>query len=468
MSADVYYADATELAEKIRTKALSPVEVVRAHLERIETVNPKINAVVTLADDAMEQAQKATNAVASGASLGPLHGVPFTAKDCFDSQGVRTTRGSLIFADLVPAIDATAVRRLKEAGGILLGKTNLPEFALRAETFNKVFDRTLNPWNLERTTGGSSGGETAAIAAGLSPLGIGTDLGGSNRLPSHYCGIVGFKPTHGRIPLTGSWPELMCRHMHVGPICRTVRDAALALAVLAGPDNQDPYAVSAPMPLPGELRGDLNGLRVGFFQEGPFAPVDQEIQEVVAQAATTLGEMGCAVEPVEFDWKDRLAIAVCMDMVVAEGEHYLRPFVQGREDELTESIQGLLGLPLPALEDFLVSMDKRDLLAQDVGQFFANHDLLLCPTAPNTAHGHEAEELVIDGREAASGPGHAANITATFGLTGSPALSVPFGTSREGLPIGVQVVAHHFDEATLFRAATALEAAGVQGHPEIY
>ena len=259
----------------------------------------------------------------------------------------------------------------------------------------------------------------------------------------------------------------MCRHMHVGPISRTVRDAALALAVLSGPDNQDPYAVSAPVPVPEALGGEVKGLRVGFFQEGPFAPVAQEIQEVVAQAAATLEEMGCRVEPVEFDWKDRLAIDVCMAMVVAEGEHYLRPFIRGREEELCEAMQGLLGLPMASLEDLLVSMDKRDLLAQDMAQFFDRYDLLLCPTAPNTAHGHEAEKLIIDGREAAAGPGHAADITATFGLTGSPAISVPFGTSREGLPIGVQVVAQHFDETTLFRAAIALEAAGVQGHPEI-
>jgi aspartyl-tRNA(Asn)/glutamyl-tRNA(Gln) amidotransferase subunit A len=221
------------------------------------------------------------------------------------------------------------------------------------------------------------------------------------------------------------------------------------------------------MPLPQTLGGEVKGLRVGFFQEGPFAPVDREIQAAVAQAAAILQDMGCVVKEVEFAWKDRLAIDVCMAMVVAEGEHYLRSFVQGREEELTESIQGLLGLPLPPLEDFLVSMDKRELLAQDMAQFFETYDLLLCPTGPNTAHGHEAEKLIIDGQEAALGPGHAANITATFGLTGSPALSVPFGTSQEGLPIGVQVVVQHFDEATLLRAATALEAAGVQGHPEI-
>lgn len=467
MSQEIYCADATELAAKIRTKVLSPVEVMRAHLERIEAINPKINAVVTLAADALEQAQKAEDALMRGEIRGPLHGVPFTAKDCFDSQGLRTTRGSLIFSDLVPAADATALRRLREGGGILLGKTNLPEFALRAETSNKVFGRTLNPWNLERTAGGSSGGEAAAIAAGLSPLGIGTDLGGSNRLPSHYCGIVGFKPSHGRIPLTGSWPELMCRHMHVGPLARTVRDAALALALLAGPDNRDPYAVPPPMALTEEGDFAIQGLRVGYFQEGPFAPVEREIQQVVGRAAASLQDMGCVVEAVEFDWRERLAIDVCMAMVVAEGEYYLRALVQGREEELSASIQGLLGVPLPPLEDFLASLDKRELLARDMAQFFQHYDLLLCPTAPNTAHGHEAEKLLVDGQEAALGPGHAANITATFGLTGSPAISVPFATSREGLPIGVQLVAPHRDEATLLGAATALEQAGVQGRPEI-
>ena len=347
MSQEIYCADATELAAKIRTKVLSPVEVMRAHLERIEAINPKINAVVTLAADALEQAQKAEDALMRGEIRGPLHGVPFTAKDCFDSQGLRTTRGSLIFSDLVPAADATALRRLREGGGILLGKTNLPEFALRAETSNKVFGCTLNPWNLERTAGGSSGGEAAAIAAGLSPLGIGTDLGGSNRLPSHYCGIVGFKPSHGRVALTGSWPELMCRHMHVGPLARTVRDVALALALLAGPDNRDPYAVPAPMALPEEGDFAIQGLRVGYFQEGPFAPVEREIQQVVGRAAASLQDMGCVVEAVEFDWRERLAIDVCMAMVVAEGEYYLRALVQGREEELSASNQGLLGVPLP-------------------------------------------------------------------------------------------------------------------------
>lgn len=465
MTEDIYFADASEIAERIRTKSLSPVEVVRAHLDRIEQVNPKINAVVTLADDALEQARDAEKAVARGELRGPLHGVPFTAKDCFDTQGVKTTRGSRIFADLVPQIDATAVHRLKKAGGILLGKTNLPEFALSGETSNRVFDRTFNPWNRERTSGGSSGGEAAAISSGLSPLGIGTDLGGSNRLPAHYCGIVGFKPTHGCIPLSGSWPSLMCRHMHVGPLARSVRDAALAFSVMSGPDGLDPYALSWPLRQPGEWSGELNGLRVGCFQKGPFTPVAREIQETVERAASTLEAMGCLIEPVDFAWHDRFAIDICMDMVVTEVSHYLKPFIEGREHELSGSIQRLLALPEPALKDFLESMDKRDLIAQDMVQFFDQYDLLLCPTAPNLAHGHDAEKLIIDGQEVK--PSHAANITATFGLTGSPAISIPFGRSQESMPIGIQLVARHYDEATLFHATMALEATDRPNRPSV-
>ena len=352
MTDEIYFHDATHLATLIRTKQLSPVEAVQSHLDRIEAINPKINAIATLADNALEQARQAEAAAVKGEIHGPLHGVPVTAKDVFDTAGVRTTRGSLIFSDLVPETDATPVARLKSAGAILIGKTNTPEFALRAETTNRVFDRTLHPYDGDRTCGGSSGGEAAAIAAGLSPLGIGTDLGGSNRLPSHYCGVVGLKATHGRIPLTGSWPELMCRHMHVGPLCRTVRDAALALEVMSGPDNDDPFATPAPWSRPEPCSSDISGLRVGFFQVGPFAPVDPQIQEAVERAAAALEERGARVEPVDFDWQDRLAIDVCMDMVVGEGEHYLRPFIAGREDELSESIAGLLSLPLPPLEDF--------------------------------------------------------------------------------------------------------------------
>ena len=239
----IYYNDATALAALVRDGEVSPVEVVRAHLRRIEDVNGRLNAIVTLDDRAEDRAREAEAAAAAGALWGPLHGVPITVKDCVDTAGLRTTRGSRLFSDHVPAADATVVQRLTDAGAIVIGKTNMPEFALWWETDNVVFGRTENPWLQGRTPGGSSGGEAAAIASGMSPLGIGSDVGGSIREPANYCGIVGLKATHGRVPLTAHWPDVLLRFMHVGPMARTVRDVALALSVIAGPDGVDTYAV---------------------------------------------------------------------------------------------------------------------------------------------------------------------------------------------------------------------------------
>lgn len=451
------YVDATDLARRIRAKEVSPVEVMQEHLERIGSINSKINAIVVMNEAAMAQAQEAEAAIMRGERGGALHGVPFTAKEVFDTEGTRTTRGSLLFENRVPKADATSVRRLKEAGAILVGKTNCPEFALSAETVNDLFGRTTNPWNTARTSGGSSGGEAAAISAGLSPLGIGTDLGGSNRLPSHYCNTVGFKPTYGRIPLTGSWPEIMSRRMHVGPIARSVRDVGLALSVLSGPDGIDPYALNLPAPQLTGLDGSGPVLRVGFFTEEPFAPVDAEIQDVVTRAAAVLESLACTVEPVAFDWQDRLPIAFTLEMLVVEARHYFAPVVSGHEDRLSDSIKALLGAPRPTRSDYMKAMDKHQALARDLARFFGEYDLLLCPTAPNVAPAHDSAKLVIDGVSAEAS--HAANITCTFGMSGHPAISIPFGMSTDGLPIGVQLVAKHLDEEALLRAAAMLEAA---------
>ena len=455
MNSELVFSDATELAERIRSKDLSPVEVVQAHFDRTDSANPVINAVVVTNEAALDQARAAERAVMSGDPLGPLHGVPFSVKEVFDTKGIRSTRGSLLYADRVPDADATAVRRLKDAGGIVIGKTNCPEFALAAETVNDLFGRTLNPWNLDRTAGGSSGGEAAAISAGLSPLGIGTDLGGSNRLPSHYCNVVGYKPTHGLIPQTGAWPEIMSRRMHVGPIARSVRDIALSLFVMSGPDHVDPYALGQgidEMPWFGAL---LPPLRVGMMIEGPFEPVMGEVQDVVRKAGSALESLGCVVEEVGFDWHDRLPIDFTMDMLIVEADHYFEPFVEGRENDLSGSISALLNSPMPSMADYLTSMDKHESVSRDVTAFFACHDLLLLPTSPVTAPPHDSAELDVDGRTA--GAGHAANITATFGMTGHPAISVPFGMSSDGLPIGVQLAAGHLNDRLLLHAAAALE-----------
>ena len=462
MSEEIFYADATQLAVQIQAKEVSPVDVVTAHLDRIDAVNPGLNAMVCLCDDPLEQARQAEQAVMDGHVLGPLHGVPFTAKDCFDVAGLRTTRGSKLFADHVPTVDAVAVGRLKDAGGILLGHTNMPEFAFWWETGNNVYGRTVNPWNAQRTSGGSTGGEAVAIAAGLSPLGIGTDVGGSIRQPSSFCGIVGLKPTHGRIPLTGQWPEVMLRYMHVGPMARSVRDVALALSVLSGPDGMDPYALHVPPPHVPDLTDKLPRLRIGWCPEGPFAPVARDVQQVVAAAAAALEELGCDVQPVSLEaWNRWQAQDISISFFSGEGTIYLEQFYRGREDELTGYIQRRLSLPAPTLSDFIESIEKSELLRQDLVRYFSRYDLLLVPTSPLAAFPHEMSELDIDGRRVQGR--NSLRATVPFDLTGSPAITVPFGWSGDGLPIGVQIAARHYDEATMFMAAAALEAVSPNG-----
>jgi aspartyl-tRNA(Asn)/glutamyl-tRNA(Gln) amidotransferase subunit A len=244
MKSEIIYYDATKLAELIRARDISPVEVVQAHLDRIEAVNPKINAVVTVAEGALKAARAAEAAIMSGRDVGPLHGVPFSVKDSIDTAGVPTQRGSPIFKGRVPDADAVSVARMKKAGGILLAKTNLPEFSYWIESDNLLSGRSNNPWDLTRTPGGSSGGESAAIAAGMSPIGLGTDLAISVRGPAAQTGIVSLKATHGRVPMTGIWPRVPRRFWHAGPMARSIRDLALAFSQLAGPDGEDAFSTS--------------------------------------------------------------------------------------------------------------------------------------------------------------------------------------------------------------------------------
>src|SRR4051794_1626515 len=285
MSTEIIFSDATRLAELIRTREVSPVEVVQAHLDRIGSVDPSINAIVTIADGALEAARAAEKAVLEGRKLGPLHGVPFTVKDSIDTAGVLTQRGSPIFAGRVPDTDATSVARVKTAGGILLAKTNLPEFSYSTESDNLLTGRTNNPWNLDRTAGGSSGGESAAIAAGLSPFGLGTDLAISVRGPAAHTGIVALKPTHGRIPMTGVWPRVPRRDWHIGPMARTVRDVELGYSIMQGPDGADGFAV-APRELDtGNRDTPAELLRVGWFTDSGLGPIDPEVARTVRAAA---------------------------------------------------------------------------------------------------------------------------------------------------------------------------------------
>ncbi len=469
MHDDICYADATELAQHIREKRISPVELVKAHLDRISAINPKLNAVVTIADNALEKARVAEQLVTTGKVTGPLHGVPFTCKDTIDVAGMRTTRGSKLFEHRIAGSDATAVARLKNAGAIFLAKTNVAEFALWWETDNSVFGRTNNPWNPDLIPGGSSGGEGAAIATGLSPLGIGSDVGGSVRMPAHYCGVVGFKPTHGRVPLTGHWPEMLLRAMHIGCLARTARDAGLALRIMSGLDGIDSYCVPVDPPAVPESTDKPLGLSVGWIADGVFAPVNPEVRVVVEKAAATLQLAGCAVEHVSLPVLAENDPQVVSGSIWAlEGGYYLEPFIKGRESELFPFMQKRLANPWPDVREYLRALAGWEAIRHGMTAYFRRYNLLLCPTLPVTAYAHGLSELTIDG--VTVGARRKLISVVPWSLTGSPAISVPFGLSSDGLPIGVQLVGRHFEESVVLRAALALEEASeVRGiHPPLF
>ena len=461
MSEEVYFAPATELAAKVRDKSLSPVEVVQAHLDRIEQLNPTLNAIVFFSADPLAQAREAEAAVMRGDPLGPLHGVPYTLKDCIETAGLPMSLGSRIYDGYVSRQDAEVYTRLKAAGGILLGKTNMPEFALWWETDNEVFGLTRNPWDLDRTAGGSSGGEVSAIAAGLSPLGLGTDLGGSIRAPASLCGVVGIKPTLGRIPYTGIQPQALHRAIHVGPIARTVGDVALGMSILAGADDVDLYSPPVPVPDYAPLDVDLGQLKVGWSPT-TGVPVEPEVQQSVAEAAAAMAELGMNVEPVEIPaLTEKNASAISTIIYTMEARRYMAPIIAGRESELTPMIRArFVDGNTFTIEEYLNASQEWEALRQAVKDYFTRYDVFLCPTVPMPAFPHGQNEFQIEGRTLAGR--HTLRLTLPWDLTGSPAISVPFGWSSDGLPIGVQLVGRHFDELTLLRAARGLEASRPQ------
>ena len=458
----IHYQEATALAALIRTKQLSSREVVQAHLDRIHAVNPQINAVVTLmAEQALASADAADRAVTTGAPLGALHGVPFSIKDALDTAGVLTQRGSKLFAGNIPDKDATAVARFKAAGGIPLMKSNLPEFSAWTESDNRVTGRTNNPWNLERTPGGSSGGESAALAAGMSPIGIGSDLMISVRGPAAFTGVAALKATHGRVPYTGHYPRVTSHWFHVGPMARTIRDVALGYSILKGPDGIDGYAIHARDAQAAD-GGGLAGqpVRVGWISDAAFAPVDPEISAAVAAAAAQLADLGCAVEEVALPFLGDSFRALA---TLAWGEiaPSIKALAAGREGDLHAVGAGIVGMSDPSFADFAAAHAKAEALRSAFAGYFQKYDVLLTPVTPMTATPHGALELVVNGVKAPWT--HVMAATSPFNLTGLPALSVPYAFSSEKLPIGIQLVARWLDEDTILRLGAMLERRGGLG-----
>jgi aspartyl-tRNA(Asn)/glutamyl-tRNA(Gln) amidotransferase subunit A len=404
----------------------------------------------------------ADEAVASGVELGPLHGVPFTIKDALDTEGIPTQRGTRLFAGFIPDTDATAVARFKAAGGIPIAKTNLPEFSAWTETDNLVTGRTNNPWNLDRTPGGSSGGESAAIAAGMSPIGIGSDVAISVRGPAAFTGIAALKATHGRIPYTGHFPTVTSGWWHVGPMARTVRDVALGYSVLSGPDGIDGYAVHAKDIDAGGTRTAGQSIRVGWVSGDAFGPVDPEITAAVVAAAAQLSDLGCEVEQVGVPFLEQAdGLATLMTFVYGELTPYVKALAAGREGELFSTGADIVAMADPTFAEVLAARAKLEALRSAFAGYFANFDVLLCPVNPVTATPHGALELVVDGVTASWT--HVMAATSPFNLTGLPALSVPYGYSSEELPIGIQLVSKWFDESTILRLGALLECKGGLG-----
>jgi aspartyl-tRNA(Asn)/glutamyl-tRNA(Gln) amidotransferase subunit A len=457
MSMELTYTDATKLAELIRTREVSPVEVMKAHLDRIEAVNPRVNAIVTIAEDALKSAKKAEAAVQRGEELGPLHGVPFTVKDSIDTANVLTQRGSPIFKGRLPETDATSVARMKKAGGILLAKTNLPEFSYGIESDNLLSGRSNNPWDLSLTPGGSSGGEAAAIAAGMSPLGLGTDLAISVRGPAAHTGIVSLKATHGRVPMTGIWPRVPRRFWHVGPMARSIRDLALALSQLAGPDGLDGYSSSAvPLDVGVGVSSKLP-LRVGWLVEPGFGPIDREVAATVEAAADALKDFGHTVESVRIPALERdFALDVFSRLHVLEMKPAVQEATAGRrDDEISSMARFLLSLPDTPMKEYIDAEQAAERLKDGYAEYFRKHDVLLTPVLPVPAFKHGQPELQINGQTV--NVMGIMSATSPLNVTGLPGVSMRFGTTREGLPIGVQIVGSWHAESTILHIASLLE-----------
>lgn len=450
---------ASEIARMVSRKELSPVEVVDAHLSRIEKLNAEINAFSCVDyDGARAQARQAERVVNQGGERPPLLGVPITIKSCIDMAGLRCEAGSRLRDGYVAAQDATLVARLRQAGAILLGNTSTPEALMAYHTDNELQGRTNNPWDLARTPGGSSGGEAAAIAACMSAGGIGSDGGGSIRVPAHFCGICGLKPTPGRVPGTGHYPAGYGPFSLigvVGPMARTVEDLRLIFNVIAGYDYADP--ASSPVPLQASEDHRKHDLRIGYYVDDGYSAPTEETRNAVEKAAKALQTAGYQIEPFLPDVLDRARELWFVIFVECSGL-LLQQMVKGREREISGNLKEFMAIaaehpPLTA-ERLLHTLLERDELRLRLLQRMETLPILLAPVCTSPAFRHE---------DVGWGRGHPADYLRTmtycqhYNLLGNPAAVVPVAYSAEGLPIGVQVIGRPYKEDEVLAIASQLQ-----------
>jgi Asp-tRNA(Asn)/Glu-tRNA(Gln) amidotransferase A subunit family amidase len=458
---DHCFTPATELGKLIRSRAVSPVEIADAVLERIDKLNPTLNAYLTITADLARQQAKAAEARAMrGALLGPLDGIPYSIKDLEPTAGIRTTFGSKWFEHNVPTADGAVAARLKATGAVLLGKTNTPNFGHKDCCDNLLGPPCRNPWKLDRTSGASSGGAGAAVAAGLGPIAHGSDGAGSIRIPSALSGVFGLKPSFGRVPYHPN-ADYWAARSHVGPMTRTVRDAALLLQAMAGPDPRDPLSIDAPPEnYLAACDGDLKGLRVVWSPDLGYAAVDSEVRRIAEAAARRFSDLGATVEERVPGWPDPTEF----HRVIYEVNVAVRQFDRAKErpewiePSLMQMIDFARGI---SAIDHSRALLARSVFYNQVMQFFETCDLLLTPQMPvgawSVEPGPHQGPKEIGGKPTPT-MHHRLPFTFPFNLTGQPAASVPCGFTGEGLPVGLQIVGKWHADSLVLRAAACLEA----------
>ena len=466
-SNEICRMDAVHLANLVRTKQLSAVEVTRAVIDRMNRLEPQLHAFCTPTPElAIAAAERVDKNIMAGVAVGPLAGVPVGIKDLVCTQGVKTVSGSWAYADFVPDEDDVVVERLKQAGAIIIGKTNVPEFGYSGVGHNPVFETSRNPWNTTLTPGGSSAGSGAAVAGGMGPIAIGGDGGGSVRIPSSFSGLFGMKASMGRVPLypgtkderypgVSSWEALE----HLGPMSRTVADSALVLSVIAGPDDRD----SRSLPYERDfdwltaLRGDLKGKRVAYSADLGYAAVDPRVRKIVAEAAKVFErDLGCIVEEANPGWDN--PYDGFWGMVIRETDlRGLRAMADRLGEKMTPHLAAVLRTEWTA-EQLTDAMVVRKAVTNKMWRFMRNYDLLITPTVavPPFEVGIQGP-TVIDGR--AVDQFEWLHFTYPYNLTGSPAATVPAGWTDDGLPVGLQIIGRHLDDALVLRASACFEAA---------